>query len=272
MGAVQIAFDFGTARSRALPDALPDANGLSNSMAEQVRRAGKLELRLGELLGHTVALTLTDNARTMVSARDRRGIAHVRLHHMFADADDATLRAIVRFLREGHGAANDAIQRYIEQHRVHIRSLPARTREPSAAFDAGAGSARVSGKHHDLHALFARLNTRYFGDEVSARIDWARMSRGLGRARRRHSIKLGSYRGREPLIRVHPVLDAAWVPAFFVEYIVYHEMLHHVIPMPLENGRRRLHGPDFRARERQFHDYDLAIKWERENLDRLLSG
>jgi hypothetical protein len=42
--------------------------------------------------------------------------------------------------------------------------------------------------------------------------------------------------------------------------------------MPMQNGRRTLHGPDFRARERQFHDYDLAIAWERENLDRLLSG
>jgi SprT-like family protein len=263
MGAVQIAFDFGSARAGVLPD----------TAAEQFRLARKLELRLGDLLGRQVTLTLTDNARTMVSARERDGIAHVRVHHMFAQADDATLRAIARFLREGHGSASGAIQRYIEQHRVHIRSLPARTREPSAAFDAGAGDVlRGSGKHHDLHALFARLNARYFDGQVSARIDWARMSRGLGRAHRRHSIKLGSYRGRDPLIRVHPVLDAAWVPAFFVEYIVYHEMLHHVIPMPMQNGRRTLHGPDFRARERQFHDYDLAIAWERENLDRLLSG
>jgi hypothetical protein len=221
----------------------------------------------------------------MVSAREKQGLAHVRLHHMFAEADDATLRAIACFLHEGHGSASGPIQRYIEQHRVHIRSLAARTREPSAAH-AGiapalrggaidAGSAEVvcgNGKHHDLYVLFARLNARYFGGEVSARIDWARMSRGQGRSRRRHSIKLGSYRGPDPLIRVHPVLDAAWVPAFFVEYIVYHEMLHHVIPMPLQNGRRRLHGRDFRARERQFHDYDLAIAWERENLDRLLSG
>jgi hypothetical protein len=263
MGAVQTAFDFGAGRARALPDAA----------AEQIRLARKLEHRLSELLGQSIALTLTDNSRTMVSAREKSGIAHVRLHHMFADADDSTLRAVVRFLREGHGAASGAIQRYIEQHRAHIRSLPPRAREASAPFDAGVAQiARGNGKHHDLHALFARLNARYFAGEVRARIDWARMSRGLGRARRRHSIKLGSYRGRDPLIRVHPVLDAAWVPAFFVEYIVYHEMLHHVIPMPVENGRRRLHGPDFRAREREFHDYDLAIAWERANLERLLSG
>jgi hypothetical protein len=42
--------------------------------------------------------------------------------------------------------------------------------------------------------------------------------------------------------------------------------------MPVLNGRRRLHGADFRARERQFERYDEAIAWEQANLDRLLSG
>jgi primosomal protein N' len=33
-----------------------------------------------------------------------------------------------------------------------------------------------------------------------------------------------------------------------------------------------LHGPDFRARERMFEHYAEAIAWERDNVDRLLSG
>ena len=40
-------------------------------------------------------------------------------------------------------------------------------------------------------------------------------------------------------------------------------MLHHVIAMPVENGRRTLHGPEFRARERMFERYAEAIAWER---------
>ena len=274
MGAVQIAFDFGATRVQAFPDA----------RAEETRAARKLELRLCELLGAVVLLTLTDNSRTMVSARERQGVVHVRLHSMFASADDSALRAIANFLVHGHGAASSELQRYIERHRAQIRrasdaerALTARER-PSARRGARSEhgdrehlSPRV-GKHHDLQAMFERVNASYFDGSVQAHIDWARMSRGHGRRRRRHSIKLGSYRGHGALIRVHPILDAAWVPPFFVEYIVYHEMLHHVIPMPVHNGKRRLHGPEFKSRERLFPRYAEALAWERANLDRLLSS
>jgi hypothetical protein len=42
--------------------------------------------------------------------------------------------------------------------------------------------------------------------------------------------------------------------------------------MPLRNGRRLLHGPEFRARERLFARYSEAIAWERDHLERLLAG
>jgi hypothetical protein len=250
MAALQIALDFGPPRPELRLD----------PAAERLRATRKLERQLSELMRSEVALSLTDNGRTMLSARHREGVAHVRLHHMFADADDSTLRAVARFLADGHGAASGLIQRFIRDHSDRIKRRVA------------LASVSARGHHHDLHTMFAQVNARYFEGGVEARIGWARMGRALGRRRKRRSIKLGSYRGQGALIRVHPVLDAAWVPAFFVEYIVYHEMLHHVIAMPVENGRRTLHGPEFRARERQFERYDEAIAWERQNLDRLLSG
>lgn len=250
MPAVQTALDFGPPRPALHID----------PKAERLRVARKLERRLAELMRSEVALAFTDNGRTMVSARHRDGVAHVRLHHMFAEADETTVRAVARFLTDGHGPASGQLQRFIRQHGDRIRRRVAR------AF------VRADGHHHDLHAMFEQLNARYFDHGVEARIGWARMSRAPGRRRKRRSIKLGSYRGRDPLIRVHPVLDATWVPSFFVEYIVYHEMLHHVVAMPVANGRRTLHGPEFQARERLFERYDDALAWERQNLDRLLSG
>jgi hypothetical protein len=250
MAAVQIALDFGPPRPSLKLD--PET--------ERQRRQHNLALRLSQLMRTDVALALTDNGRTMVSARHRGGVAHVRLHHMFAEADETTVRAVARFLTDGHGQASGEVQRFIDAHRALIKRRLTRL------------GVRSHGQHHDLRAILEALNERYFDPRVEAHIGWARMSRALGRRRKRRSIKLGSYRGREPLIRVHPVLDAAWVPRFFVEYIVYHEMVHHVVAMPVENGRRELHGPAFRARERQYERYDEAIAWERENLDRLLSG
>jgi hypothetical protein len=74
----------------------------------------------------------------------------------------------------------------------------------------------------------------------------------------------------ERLIRVHPILDRPWVPRYFVSYIVYHEMLHHVIPQSQGSGRRMLHPPIFQARERLFRDFDRALAWEKAHIGRLL--
>ena len=227
--------------------------------AERVRKERELEQRLSRLLSSEVVLHLTDNGRTMLSARDRGGVAHVRLHHMFMNADDGVLRSLARFLREGSAAASAQLQRFIRDHGTAIRRR------------ARVAKVRASGHHHDLRAILEEVGVQYFEAAPEVRIGWARMARSLGR-RKRRSIKLGSYRSRDTLIRVHPVLDAAWVPRFFVEYIVYHELLHHVLGMPVRNGRRNLHGPEFRARERCFARYDEAIAWERRHLDRLLSG
>jgi predicted metal-dependent hydrolase len=231
-----------------------------DQIAERIRAERKLEQRLSQLMNTEVALRLTDNGRTMLSARDRDGIAHVRLHHMFAQADDAVMRAVARFLREGNAADSADLQRFIRRHGTAIRRR------------VNAVRVRARGHHHDLLGILDQVNADYFQAAAEVRISWGRMGRAMGRSRKRRSIKLGSYRSRDALIRVHPVLDAAWVPRFFVEYIVYHELLHHVLGMPVKNGRRDLHGPEFQTRERMFALYAEAIAWEQQHLDRLLLG
>ena len=186
----------------------------------------------------------------MLSARDRGGVAHVRLHHMFIDADDGVLRSLARFLREGSAAASAQLQRFIRDHGTAIRRRVARgqgARErppPRPARDLRGGQhAVLRGRSRRAHRLGAHGAIARLGASA------ARSSSAATAA-------------RDTLIRVHPVLDAAWVPRFFVEYIVYHELLHHVLGMPVRNGRRDLHGPEFRARERLFARYDEAIAWE----------
>lgn len=258
MAARQIAFDFGPVRRAPW---LVTAPVDLDPELERERTITKLTQRLSMLLGKHITLTFTDNTRTMLSARQREGVTHVRLHEMFAVADENTIDSVGRYLKGGHAAASGHLAHFIESHRDSIR----RDVRARAAL-------RATGHYHDLQALLHTLNARYFDDKVDATIGWSRKAKPQRRGRRRRSIKLGSYMARGKEIRVHPVLDAAWVPSFFVQYIVYHEMLHHVIPMPVHKGRRRLHGSEFRARERQFEDYAEAHLWERAHLDRLLSG
>ena len=82
---------------------------------------------------------------------------------------------------------------------------------------------------------------------------------------------MGSYSVEERLIRVHRSLDRTFVPRYFVEWIVYHEMLHQVHQAELVNGRRQFHTPAFLADEARFEHYERARAWERAHLDEILT-
>jgi hypothetical protein len=74
---------------------------------------------------------------------------------------------------------------------------------------------------------------------------------------------MGSYSVEERLIRIHRSLDRAFVPRFFVEWIVFHEMLHQVHDIKVKNGRREFHSKAFLDAEAGFDRYVEARAWER---------
>jgi hypothetical protein len=54
--------------------------------------------------------------------------------------------------------------------------------------------------------------------------------------------------------------------------VVFHEMLHQAVPAREANGRRIVHGPEFRRRERAYPEFARAKAWEERNLSLLLSS
>jgi hypothetical protein len=119
-----------------------------------------------------------------------------------------------------------------------------------------------------LDAILEDVRARFFSDCAAVNICWGRWG---GRARQR-SIRFGAYLPEKLLIRIHPALDQDFVPRLFVEFIVYHELLHHVIPPTRVNGRHQIHSPAFRQRERQFPAYVEAMAWRKRSLRRLLAS
>jgi hypothetical protein len=216
-----------------------------------------LERRLTQACHRPVLLSVTDNTRHMISRSHRAGVLLVRLHHMFLDAPAVVQEALVRYLVEGERASSAVVSKYIEDNGFRIRAC----RPVSTPL-------LTQGEVHDLIAIHRKVNDTYFAGAVDALITWGR--KGKKPAESRRTIKLGSYSAVERLIRVHPILDKPWVPRYFVSYIVYHEMLHHVIPQSQGSGRRMLHPPIFQARERLFRDFDRAIAWEKAHIGRLL--
>jgi hypothetical protein len=179
------------------------------------------------------------------------------MHRMFAAAPPAVLRAVARYAQSQDRDAGALLRRYIDGNEHLIRDAE---RPRSQQLD-------TQGAHFNLQELFDDLNARYFGGTIEAKITWGPRTR---RKPGRESIKLGSYSIEERLIRVHPVLDAADVPRFFVEWIIYHEMLHEVHDMPIVDGRRVYHTPEFRRAEALFDRYAEAVLWERTQVHKLL--
>ncbi len=220
----------------------------------------RLQRRIGAHLRGELHVVVTDNRYNIISVRRGKRRYEARLHHMFVDADPSIVRALARFITRNDLEASARINQYIDSNQHRIRhSLPARPRRVRL---------RPQGECFDLQEIFDRLNERYFQHRIDARITWG--NRNRGRRRRRRSLKLGSYSLEEQLIRIHPSLDRAFVPRFFVEAVVFHEMLHQVHEIPVVNGRHHYHTAAFRAHERTFEAYEDARRWEAENLGRLL--
>ncbi len=241
---------FDWARAKNAPRGAVSRAGIEGVDDEAVRR---LHHALESALG-TVDLVVTNNRKRMVTAK-RNGKRHeMRIHHMFIDAPDETVAALVG-LAKGHRDDKQTLRRYIREHREAIEHQP---RELALS---------VRGEVHDLGAALDRAVT-LLDDEAFAEvaITWGRDGRG------RRSIRFGSYDFEQRLIRIHPALDVHWVPAYFVEFVVYHELLHVAVPPIISaDGRRNLHPVEFREMEARFPEYDQAIAWQRANLDRLLS-
>jgi hypothetical protein len=208
-----------------------------------------------------VRVTLTDNRYTMISVRrvPRERRYEVRLHHMFAEADPVITRALARYIADNDRDASRVLGDFIDGNNGQVRGRARRA--PSQIM-------LTAGDTHDLRAIYDDLNTRYFADKIAAAITWGPRT---GRARRRNSIKMGSYSVEDRVIRIHRSLDRAFVPRFFVEWIVFHEMLHQVHDIKVVNGRREFHSKAFLADEARFEHYRQARAWERRHLDALLT-
>lgn len=236
-----------------------------------------LERRLKSAFpGRTVVLSITDNRCSIISHSLKGGVLHARIHHMFLDASPRVIGALVKYLATDDRGASQIVSHYIEANGGRL----ARRRPRAIPLFA-------KGDHHDLLGLFNDLNARYFDGACHALITWGRKTRRKSSSPRR-AIRLGSYSSLERVIRIHPTLDRSWIPRYFVAYVVYHEMLHHMIPSargtsrhasasilssrnaPVASARRTLHPPEFIERERSFRNFERALDWERRHISRLL--
>jgi hypothetical protein len=124
------------------------------------------------------------------------------------------------------------------------------------------------GRCFDLRAIFDQLNWKHFNGRLRGyKVMWGRRRK----QRPKEYFVFGTIQEEDRVIRINPSLDQPFVPRWFLKYILYHEMLHSVVPdEPVGRNRRRVHTAEFNRRERKFPGYRRARRWEEQNLARFL--
>jgi hypothetical protein len=112
------------------------------------------------------------------------------------------------------------------------------------------------GRAHDLNEIFARVNATYFGGLMpKPTLTWNRTLTAR---------KFGHYQPGRDAIMISVTLDDPEVPAFALDFVMYHELLHKKHGSMTVNGRRLSHSQAFRAEERRFAQYHDAERLIRE--------
>lgn len=114
-------------------------------------------------------------------------------------------------------------------------SFPLRTEVPMAKKKAKRKAARPTlpmqrhlnlcheGRYFDLRRIFERVNEKHFRGRLRGyRVVWG----SRRKERPKEYFIFGSIQEEDRVIRIHPLLDQPFVPRWFLEYVLYHEMLH----------------------------------------------
>jgi len=224
-------------------------------MIEQLRRY------LADYGRCRVELIATRNRVSMISVVfPREGYARIRLHEQFLEAPEPVREALALYLRSRHRRAWRVVADFARRIRVPATDVacPAPCR------------LRTRGKVHDLREIAGEVNTRFFNGTVKCRIGWGAQRPRSRRRSRTRSIRYGSWSPATRTVRVHPLLDDLRVPRAFIAYILFHEMLHAVVPPEDAPGRRLDHGKVFRQMESRYPDIDEMRRLSRRLLHVLL--
>jgi hypothetical protein len=177
-------------------------------------------------------------------------------------AHAVTLRVTPEF-RQAPPSVAEALVRVVTARRLPRdvrRRLFFEVRSWAAVLAGGCGgpSGRTlpaAGRHVDLLPVLSRVRDQFFQEGVPAGIGWSeRPARRL----------MGRFEKGEPegLVVINRLLDGPLTPHWYLEFLVYHELLHAVIPPRPGTSRILIHPPEFRKAERRHPAHRLARPFE----------
>jgi hypothetical protein len=195
-----------------------------------------------------VAVRYAAGESVLVSVwREASGRVIIQAQDCFRDAPPKVAEAV---LRMNLGRIDRPTRRRFSHliHAWHLLEAP-----PARSWPA---SKLKPGRHHDLAAILAGVRARHCPELGEMDISLAaRTSR----------TTMGRHERRAPrsLILINPLLDHAAVEPWYLDFLVFHECLHELVPPRCRNGRIERHPRELRQRERTHPDYPKVRNYER---------
>lgn len=129
----------------------------------------------------------------------------------------------------------------------------------------GFKNALTVGHKYDLNEVYTTINHRFFNESLHAEVRWG----SAGSKTSYQQTKTDVSGAQRHFITIADIYNHLEIPRFAIESIMFHEMLHIAIPPKLVNGRRVVHGAEFKTAERAFPHYSAWRTWEKGTLPRM---
>lgn len=207
-------------------------------------------------------LVINENRSTMLSVLEKTPwFARLSIHKMFLDAPDPVILAIAHYVkrtRKDRKHYNLVLRTFIQEHLLRTNYTHLVNHQ----------SLDQDGDVYQLKNMYEQINRDYFENRLHLSITWF----GNQKRQRRARITYGQYLDGLRLIKIHRMLDNSFFPEYFVSFIIYHEMLHAVVPghVDRKRGRYCFHSQEFKRQEKEFKQYHKAVEWEKQNTGFLL--
>ncbi len=200
--------------------------------------------------GKEINITYTNNRVSIISFKTEGRKVFLRIQRLFREAPLDVIYEIAELIKNP-GMKTPLINEFFRRNQWRVRKQARNTTK-----------IEPEGRVYNLKKLMEKLNREYFGGSLELTITW-------GRRQRRYSVRkrtLGSYNYETRTIRINPILDSPRVPRYYLEYVIYHEMLHAYLGIKrTKDGRRMVHTSEFKELERRFKHFEKAIRWEKGN-------
>lgn len=187
---------------------------------------------------------------TFISVTRDRNNLKISLHKLFLSAPEDILKEVINFCLKRDKTAFKVIKNFANNYfskidyskRINIDKFV------------------TKGNFFDLKQILENLSLAYFENNLNLHITWFEKPK----YKKFSHFTFGSFDKSLKLIRINKLLDNSNFPFYFINYVVYHEILHSIYEVKVDKtGRRKVHTKEFKIHEKKFPYYKEAMDFEK---------